>query len=363
MLEHYYAVIMAGGGGTRLWPLSRKAHPKQMLRLIDNRSLFQTSAERLKGVFPLERIFVVTVKDQAEELQEQCPSIPGENFIIEPSPRGTASVVGLAAVALQQRDPQAVMAILTSDHFIGNEPGFRELLTIAYDVAQDDYLVTIGIQPNYAATGYGYIQKGDSLGVYSGVEVSRVLRFKEKPDESHAREMFSQGDHTWNSGMFFWRVDSILAEFKRQMPGLSTKLEEIASAWSTGQRSKVIQRVWPTLKQETIDYGIMEGARNVAVIPAAGLRWSDVGTWDSLFDVLPSDEYGNIVMGGRHLAIDTRESLVYVNQEHRLIVTIGVEDLVLVDTGDVLLVCRKDQAQKVRNVVDELKKTDGTTYV
>ncbi len=362
MLEHYFAVIMAGGGGTRLWPLSRRARPKQMLRLIDHRSLFQTSVERLEGVFPLERIFVVTVKEQAMELQEQCPSIPVENFIIEPSPRGTASVVGLAAVALKQRDPQAVMAVLTSDHFIGNEAGFRELLKIAYDVAQDGYLVTIGIQPNYPATGYGYIQKGDYLGAYSGVDVCRVLRFKEKPDDNHAREMFSTGDHTWNSGMFFWRVDDIFAEFRRQMPDLTTKLEEIASVWNSNRRQEVIQRVWPTLKQETIDYGVMEDAHNVAVIPASGLKWSDVGTWDSLFDVLPSDANGNIVMGGRHLAIDTRESLVYVNQEHRLIVTIGVEDLVLVDTGDVLLVCRKDQAQKVRNVVDELKKTDGTTY-
>lgn len=363
MLEHYYAVIMAGGGGTRLWPLSRRARPKQMLRLIDHRSLFQTSVERLDGVFPLDRIFVVTVKEQAEELQEQCPSIPVENFIIEPGPRGTASVVGLAAVALKARDPQAVMAILTSDHFIGNEPGFRDLLRVAYDVAQDNYLVTLGIEPNYPATGYGYIQKGDALGNYSGMEVGKVLRFKEKPDEAHAREMFSTGDHTWNSGMFFWRVDRIMTEFKRQMPDLAAKLDEIAAAWNTDRRIEVIQRLWPTLKQETIDYGVMEGAQNVAVIPAAGLQWSDVGTWDSLFDVLPSDEFGNIVMGGRHLAVDTRESLVYVNQEHRLIVTIGVEDLVLVDTGDVLLVCRKDQAQKVRNVVDELKKTDGTTYV
>lgn len=363
MLEHYYAVIMAGGGGTRLWPLSRRAHPKQMLRLIDHRSLFQTSVERLEGVFPMERIFVVTVKEQAVELQEQYPSIPVENFIIEPSPRGTASVVGLAAVALKQRDPQAVMAVLTSDHFIGNEPGFRDLLKIAYDVAQDGYLVTIGIQPDYAAIGYGYIQKGDSLDVYGGMEVYRVLRFKEKPDEAHAREMFSTGDHTWNSGMFFWRTDKILAEFNQQMPDLATKLDEIAGAWNTDHRNEVIQRSWPTLKQETIDYGVMENAENVVVIPASELKWSDVGSWDSLFDVLPSDEYGNIVMGGRHLALDTRDSLVCVNQEHRLIVTIGVEDLVLVDTGDVLLVCRKDQAQKVRNVVDELKKTDGTTYV
>ncbi|NMC12352.1 MAG: mannose-1-phosphate guanylyltransferase [Chloroflexi bacterium] len=363
MLEHYYAVIMAGGGGTRLWPLSRRARPKQMLRLIDHRSLFQTSVERLEGVFPLERIFIVTVKEQALELKKQCPKIPVDNFIIEPSPRGTASVVGLAAVALKKRDPQAVMAVLTSDHYIGNEAAFRQLLEAAHDVALDDYLVTIGIQPTYPATGYGYIQRGEGIGFYRGVEACRVLRFKEKPDEIHAKEMLSAGDHTWNSGMFFWRVDTILREFKQQMPALASTLDEIASVWNTRKYSQIIQQLWQGLKQETIDYGIMEGANHVAVIPASGLEWSDVGTWDSLFDVLPSDNNGNIVMGGRHLAIDTRKSLVYVNQEHRLIVTIGVEDLVLVDTGDVLLVCRKDQAQKVRNVVDELKKTNGTTYV
>ena len=173
MEEHYYAVIMAGGGGTRLWPLSRQSRPKQMLRLIDERSLFQTSVQRLEGVFPPERILVVTVADQAGQLMEQCPEIPAENYLLEPLPRGTASVVGLAAVALQQRDPQASMAILTSDHYIGDEERFRLLLRAAYAVAQDDYLVTLGIAPSFPATGYGYIQRGEPLGQYGGLEVYR----------------------------------------------------------------------------------------------------------------------------------------------------------------------------------------------
>ncbi len=360
--EHYYAVIMAGGGGTRLWPLSRKARPKQMLRLIDERSLFQTSVERLNGLFPPERIYVVTVEEQAEELRHHCPQLPSGNFLIEPMPRGTASVVGLASVALQKRDPQAVMAILTSDHFIGNEPDFRETLAAAHDVAQDGYLVTLGISPTFAATGYGYIQQGEFLDQYRGKDVYRVLRFKEKPDEDSARKMLAAGDHAWNSGMFVWRVDRILDEFARQMPELSASLKKIAAALGTPEEEATILEAWNEIKPETIDYGIMEGAQRVAVIPARGLGWSDVGSWDSLFEVLPGDQAGNIVMGGEHIGLDTRRSLVYVNQEHRLIVTIGVDDLVVVDTGDVLLVCRKDQAQKVRQIVDQLKMS-GETYI
>jgi mannose-1-phosphate guanylyltransferase len=362
LLDHYYAVIMAGGGGTRLWPLSRQTRPKQMLRLIDERSLFQTSVNRLEDLFPMERILVVTVEDQIVELSAQCPGIPVENYLIEPLPRGTASVVGLAAAALQAKDPQAVMAVLTSDHFIGNELGFRRLLGAALEVAQDGYLVTLGIKPTFPATGYGYIQQGQYLHTCRGKKVFEALRFKEKPSEDQARQMLAAGDHTWNSGMFIWRVDRILDEFARQMPDLSAGLQEIIREWNTPGRQACLERVWPGIVPETIDYGIMESADRVAVIPAGELRWSDVGSWDSLFDVLSADQDGNIIMGGKHVGLDTSDSLVYVNQEHRLIVTIGVEDLVVVDTGDVLLVCHKDQAQKVRQVVNRLKEA-GESYL
>lgn len=362
MDEHYYAVIMAGGGGTRLWPLSRKARPKQMLRLLEERSLFQTSVERLQGLFPYERILVVTIQDQAAELQEQCPDIPVENYVIEPLPRGTASVIGLAAVALVQRDPLATMAVLTSDHYIANEPGFREVLRTAHALAQDDWLVTLGITPTYAATGYGYIQRGSLIRSMRGRDVYRAQRFKEKPDEAQARQLLAQGDHTWNSGMFVWKSARILQEMRLQMPELSVGLEQIAAVWGSPAHGMILQQVWSGLQPVTIDYGIMEDAAQVAVIPANDLGWSDVGSWDSLFDVLPADENGNIVMGGEHIGLDTSQSLVYVNQDHRLIVTIGVNDLVVVDTGDVLLVCRKDQAQRVRQVVDQLKRK-GELYI
>jgi mannose-1-phosphate guanylyltransferase len=358
MFDHYYAVIMAGGGGTRLWPLSRKARPKQMLRLLDDRSLFQTAVDRLEGLFPPQRIIVVTVEEQAKELQLQCPEIPQNNYLLEPMPRGTASVVGFASVVLQKRDPEAVMAVLTSDHFIGNEDGFRNLLRSAFDVASEGYLVTLGISPTYAATGYGYIQQGEYLGKFQDLDVYHVMRFIEKPDQDRAQIMIKDGRHAWNSGMFVWRVDRILGEFQAQMPDLAKALTSIGKVWGSPEMNSVVERVWPGIRSETIDYGIMEGAEQVAVIPAQGLQWNDVGSWESLFDVLPSDESGNIIMGGRHIGLETNDSLVYVAEENRLIVTIGVEDLVLVDTGDVLLVCKKEQAQYVRQIVNQLKEND-----
>jgi mannose-1-phosphate guanylyltransferase len=362
MLDHYYAIIMAGGGGTRLWPLSRRARPKQLLRLMDEGSLFQIAVNRLSGLFPPERVFVITVAELARELQDQCPAIPSENYIIEPMPRGTASVVGLGAVVLQHHDPQAVMAVLTADHYIGNVERYQQLLSAAYHAALDDHLVTLGITPNRPATGYGYIQRGEHLVNYGDFNAYRVLRFKEKPDEDQALVMLAAGDHAWNSGMFVWKAQNILAEFDRQMPELADQLKTIAVGWGTPRATETVARIWPTVQSQTIDYGIMEGADRVIVIPAPGLDWKDVGTWDSLFEVISPNKDGNIVIGGEHLGLDTRGSLVYMNQERRLIVTIGVENLVVVDTGDVLLVCRKDQAQKVRQVVSQLHETNHQNY-
>ncbi len=361
-LNHYYAIIMAGGGGTRLWPLSRQVRPKQMLSLFDERTLFQTSVNRIAELFAFDKIFVVTVAEQASELQQQAPEIPQANFIIEPEPKGTASVIGLAAVVLQKIDPEAIMVVLTSDHYIGNEPEFRSLLISAYLQAQGDFLVTLGIKPTFPAVGFGYIQRGELLGSSGGHEVYRVKRFKEKPSESQAKIMLEGGDHTWNSGMFVWKTRRILDEFSRQMPNFSQLLGQIQVENNPDNQRRVIESCWANLKNETIDYSIMENAQEVVVIPAGNLEWNDVGSWDSLFEVIRGDENGNIVMGGAHIGLDTRDSLVYMNQKRRLIVTIGVNDLIVVDTGDVVLVCRKDQAQRVRQVVNQLRE-NGQEYV
>ena len=364
ILDHTYAVIMAGGGGTRLWPLSRRNKPKQMLPLLEeHHSLFQTTVNRLGGLLTPDRIYVVTVAEQADGLRVQSPEIPAENFLIEPAPRGTASVVGLAAQVLCERDPEAVMAVLPSDHYIRNRDLFHLLIRVAVDVAEKGYLVTLGITPTYAATGYGYIQRGDAIPERTIYPVYRVSKFKEKPNDAEARELISTGDHSWNSGMFIWRADSILAEIGRQLPKLRKALDEVATGQTSARRGEIIQRVWPDLETVTVDYGVMENADKVAVMPAGGLEWSDVGSWDSLFDVLLPDKEGNIVYAGEHIAEDTHSSLVYGNRSDRLVVTIGVDNLIIVDSGDVLLVCHKDQAQKVRKIVEDLKNSKREKYI
>ena len=362
-MDHTYAVIMAGGGGTRLWPVSRKERPKQLLPLLGKETLFQSTVERLETLFPPERILVVTVAEQAREMREQVPAIPEENYLIEPAPRGTASVVALAAAVLQKRDPQAIMAIQTADHHIRNKDLFNYLITTALDVAEKDYLVTLGITPTFPSTGYGYIQQGEPMiGEYK-YPVYTVKRFKEKPDEATAQELLRSGDHSWNSGMFVWRVDVILAEIQRQMPRLYDAVTAIASVWNTPERDQVVRSRWMDLKSQTIDYGVMEKAERVAVLPAGGLGWSDVGSWDSLFEVLLPDMNGNVATSAQHLALDTHNTLVYSGNDERLVVTIGLDDMVVVDAGDVLMICKVDQSQKVKDVVEHLKKHHQEKYL
>jgi len=362
--SHTYAVIMAGGGGTRLWPVSRKERPKQLLPLLGQETLFQSTVNRLENLFPPERILVVTVDEQAKEMKRQSPELPEQNYLLEPAPRGTASVVGLAALALQERDPEASMAILPSDHFIRNVDLFHYLLKTAFEVAHDGYLVTLGITPNQPSTAYGYIQRGQPLEGQYGYPAYTVLRFKEKPDEQTAEQLIRTGDHSWNSGMFVWRVDAIMREIERQMPSLGEALAVIGEAWGSAQQDEVVRETWLGLKNETVDYGIMEKAERVAVLPAGGLGWNDVGSWESLFEVLLPDMNGNIATnGGLHLSYETHNTMVYNGGTERLVVTIGVDDMVIVDTGDVLLVCKTEQAQKVRDVVDHLKKHRQEAYL
>ncbi len=364
MSDHHYAVIMAGGGGTRLWPVSRAERPKQLIPLIGQDTLFQATVKRLENLFPPERIFVVTIEEQAREMREQAPEIPEENYLLEPAPRGTASVVGLAAMALKKRDPEAVMAILPSDHFIRNVDLFHYLLNAAFDVAANGYLVTLGITPTSPSTAYGYIQQGKALDSGYKYPVYMVKRFKEKPDEQTAQQLLRTGDHSWNSGMFIWRADTILNEISTQMPNLNESLKLIGKAWGTEKQDEVLAEHWRDLKVETVDYGIMEKAERVAVLPAGGLGWSDVGMWSSLFEVLLPDMSGNIATNaGLHLAHETHNTLVYGGGGERLVVTIGVDDMVIVDTSDVLLVCKSDQAQKVRDIVEHLKKHRQEKYL
>jgi mannose-1-phosphate guanylyltransferase len=364
MKNHFYAVIMAGGGGTRLWPLSRRSRPKQMLSLTGENSLFQTAVDRLSGLFTPEQILIVTVEEQAKLLSQQKPEVPWENFLIEPMPKGTASVVALAAQALQIRDTEAIMVILTADHFIQNIPHFHQLLAAGKKIAELDYLVTLGVEPLFPSTGYGYIQRGQKLGEIDGLPYFEVLKFKEKPGEVQAKDFISKGDHDWNSGMFIWKVDKILAEIKSLMPDLYSRISTIQSAWITDSRAQVLLKEWEQIVPETIDYGIMEKASKVACIPARNLGWNDVGSWDSLFDVLPCDEQGNINLAKDHCLIDSSGCLIVSESPtKKMIATIGLDDIVIVDTPDALLVCKKSDSQKVKQIVDFMKESGNQQFL
>jgi mannose-1-phosphate guanylyltransferase len=347
----YYALIMAGGSGTRLWPLSRQAHPKQTLRLVGERSLFQHAVDRLAPLFPYERILVGTRREYAGLLQHQVPELPAANYILEPKGSGTAPAIGLAAIHIYQRDPEGVMAVLTADHYIRDTARFRKALSAAESVAQKDALVTLGILPATPSTGYGYIKQGQSLGCVEGFAVYQVEKFTEKPDQATADSMFASGEYAWNSGMFIWRVSVILDEFKRQMPEFYEQLAQLETTIGTPEYESTLQRIWPLAPVQTIDYGIMEAARFTTVIPVE-FGWTDVGSWASLFELLPADQDGNISIGPC-LEIDTYNTLVLGGK--RLVTTIGVQDMVIVDTDDALLVCPKKREQEVREIVERLK--------
>jgi mannose-1-phosphate guanylyltransferase len=356
--QHFYGVIMAGGGGTRLWPFSRRDRPKQMVRLGDQRTLFQQAVDRLTPIMSIECIYVVTVAEQARMLHEQYPELPWENFLIEPAPRGTASVVGLAALALRQVDPEATMAVVTADHLIQNVDYFHQVLASAHLLANQGYLVTLGVHPTFPSTGYGYVQRGESI-TYAGKDAAyRVVKFHEKPDARTAARFLAEDDFDWNSGMFIWRADRIWNEFETLMPDLFGHLQIIQAAWQTSAREVTLREHWLAIHSQTIDYGIMERADQVAVIPAEGLGWNDVGAWDSLYDVFAADEQGNIVVDAKHVGIDSSGTLVISEKPDRLVVTIGAKDLIVVETEDALLVCSREQAQKVRELVELLRKGD-----
>ena len=348
---------MAGGSGTRLWPLSRQTRPKQVLRLLGDRSMFQMAVDRVRPILPPEQILVITTEDIVDDLAEQTPEIPACNFVVEPQARGTAPAICLGALHAEwMAGSEAVIACLTADHYIRDVDQFQNVLQAAAQVAERGHIVTLGIEPTFASTGYGYIERGDFQMEVGDLSVYGALRFKEKPGVHLATQFMDDGRHTWNSGMFIWTTSRVREEFEIQVPEMAPILRKIRSALGTPQLDEDLASIWALVPRLTIDYGIMEGAKNVSVIPVS-IGWSDVGSWASLLEIIDSDENGNVVIRGNHKSIDTKNTLIHAQ---RLVATIGITDTIIVDTPEVLLVCSADRAQEVRALVQILGDADQT---
>jgi mannose-1-phosphate guanylyltransferase len=363
----FFVVIPAGGGGTRLWPLSRAGHPKFLHALTGTpATLLQATADRLAPLAGPEATYVVTGAAHAAAVARQIADLPEENILIEPSPRDSCAAIGLAATIIARHDPDAVMGTFPADHVVRDLNRFTAVVREAISGAERGFLMTVGITPTHPETGYGYLQCG---GLVADGPVRRVERFKEKPSRDVAEGYVAAGNYYWNAGMFVWRVGVFLGELMRQCPEMHAGLVRIADAWDTPKRDEVLGDVWPSLEKISVDFAVMEGASDagiVATVPG-DFGWNDIGDFDSLGQELTADEHRNIVVaaGGEKpevLLRDTTGSLIVPHAE-RLVAVLGMDDVVVVDTSDVVLVCPRDRAQEVKALVDELKKRGESRFV
>ncbi|HET6529295.1 MAG TPA: sugar phosphate nucleotidyltransferase, partial [Actinoplanes sp.] len=348
-----YAVIPAGGSGTRLWPLSRAGHPKFLHPLTGTEaSLLQATVDRLAPLADPHRVFVVTGVAHAAAVSRQLTGVPEENILVEPSPRDSCAAIALAAAVIARRDPDAIMGSFAADHLIADGDAFLEVIRSAMRGAAEGLLMTLGITPTRPETGYGYVQCG---GPIVGDDVLAVEEFKEKPTYDVAEAYVKSGRYLWNAGMFVWRTDAFLTELARQQPQLHAGVSRIAQAWDSPAREEVLGEVWPTLPRISVDYAVMEGAAavgRVGTVPG-DFGWNDVGDFHTLGEVLAADAAGYVVVGKETLAktgvlLRETDGLVVVPNSGRLVAALGVRDLIIVDTPDAVLVCPRDRAQEVK---------------
>ena len=347
------AVVMAGGKGERFWPKSRNNLPKQFLSLTqEDETMIQLTVRRINALVAYEDIYIVTNQDYVGLVSEQLPQIPNENILSEPKPRNTAPCIGFAAAVISQKYDDAVMLVLPSDHLIKFEEIYIDTMAQAIQVAQEDgNLVTIGITPTYPETGYGYIHFGRDEGTpkYRGVYI--VKRFVEKPDMDTAKEYLSSGQYLWNSGMFVWKLSTILQQFKLLLPDIYRGITEIGQAYGTPEYETVLERCFSAFKSESIDYGIMERATAIYTLPG-NFGWDDVGSWLALERIQKTNESGNTV-NGDVITINTKDSIIVGDK--KLIAVVGLENVVIVDTEDATLICGKNATQDVKKVIENLK--------
>lgn len=352
-----YGVIMAGGSGTRFWPLSRAARPKQLLPLGGgDESLLRATVRRIAPIIPAERVLIVTSEALAAQIRADLPEVPPENILAEPIGRNTAPCVGWAASVIARKDPNARIAVLPADHHIADEVEFQRVLTLSLEAASGGDMVTVGIRPTRAETGYGYIELGDALsnGVY------RTQRFVEKPDQARAQAFLESKRFLWNSGMFFFRADAMLAAVKEHLPELAHALSQYDEAATRGEEKTLVARTYGNLPDVSIDTGVMEKAAHVAVVPG-DFGWSDVGSWTTAWELAPHDQDENALFGSV-IAVDSRGAYVRA-PEGKVVAVVGLEDIVVVDTEDALLVMPRHRAQDVRVVVNALKNQKKTTHL
>ncbi len=351
------AVIMAGGQGTRFWPVSREAKPKQFLEIGGSGTMLQETAARFQPFLAAGDVYVVCGQRYVQQVREQLDQLREDQIIVEPSARNTAPCIGLAALYLRRHFPDEVMSVFPADHVIQDVAEFHQVLQAAQELATEGWLVTFGIHPSYPATGYGYVQKGNLLGEFAGCAAYEVAGFTEKPDRSRAKQFLQEGQYYWNSGMFVWSIDRILTEMEKQMPELYQALMEIDGSW---EDPVGMEKSYSGLEKTSIDVGVMEKAEKIAVLPCT-LGWSDVGNWRALEQVEKSDDKG-VISNGPHVNIDSRDNVLYTS-EGKLIALVGVEDLVVVDSPDALLVCARERIEDVKQVVEHLKKLGWDEYL
>jgi mannose-1-phosphate guanylyltransferase len=355
-----FAVIMAGGSGTRLWPLSRRRSPKQLLALTGETSLLQQTVARLEPLLKPHDIYVITSQAHVRATQEQVPQLPSDNVLGEPLARSTAVAAGLGTV-LARRESDEVCLVLPSDHFIGDDARFVEALRQAQGGAERGYLVTLGVVPTHPATGYGYIKVGEPL--HQASEVALVERFVEKPDAATAARFLEEGGYLWNAGIFVWRVYAFRQAVERYQPALATAFERIEALHRTPGWMSTVREILEPVPAISIDTGIAEPAAaegRMAVVPLAA-GWSDIGSWSALLEALSATTGATLVASGQHL--DRGSQRVLVHGGDRLVVTVGLSDVIIVDTPDALLVCARDRAEEIKPVLDEIAAKAGERYL
>jgi len=353
-LNNLVVAIMAGGSGTRFWPMSREDRPKQFLNLTGARTMLQVTRDRLEGLVPPERILVLTNARFRDLAREQLPELPPENIIGEPMARDTSGAVALAAALVDKKWPGAVLAILAADHTIEPASRFREVLLATAESARDEGgLYTFGIRPRHAATGYGYLELGDKIGERRGAAFHKLAAFREKPDAATAQTFLASGRHLWNSGMFVWRTADILAEIRRHLPQHFQAMQGPARAWGTAGFDAALKEAFEPLPKVSIDFGVMEKASDVRCA-VADFGWNDVGGWVALEEVLPRDTHGNWTQADL-LSIDSSRNIVVSEVGSHKVVCLGVEDLIVVHTPEATLVCKKSEAERIKQAVEALR--------